>query len=259
MELRQLRYVVAIAEHGALSKAASQVFVAQSALSFQLAQLEAELGVSLFLRTRRGVELTEPGKALAHAQAILRQVEDARASVHSTGGEPTGKVVFGIPHSVSNALALPLLQAVRQQLPQVELELTEELTGNLIAQLRTGLLNLAVLFDDGHLAEFLHQRVLTERLSLIALAKPDGPRTPASITFKKALEQPLICRQPRTVCAPSLRPPPAKRAMHRPQWWRTSVPSAFCARPCWQAWDRLCCRSCPCRPIWMRAACRPAP
>ena len=193
MELRQLRYVVAIAEHGALSKAASQVFVAQSALSFQLAQLEAELGVSLFLRTRRGVELTEPGKAfLAHAQAILRQVEDARASVHSTGGEPTGKVVFGIPHSVSNALALPLLQAVRQQLPQVELELTEELTGNLIAQLRTGLLNLAVLFDDGHLAEFLHQRVLTERLSLIALAKPDGPRTPASITFKKALEQPLI-------------------------------------------------------------------
>lgn len=188
-----MRYVVAIAEHGALSKAASQVFVAQSALSFQLAQLEAELGVSLFLRTRRGVELTEPGKAfLAHAQAILRQVEDARASVHSTGGEPTGKVVFGIPHSVSNALALPLLQAVRQQLPQVELELTEELTGNLIAQLRTGLLNLAVLFDDGHLAEFLHQRVLTERLSLIALAKPDGPRTPASITFKKALEQPLI-------------------------------------------------------------------
>ena len=135
MELRQLRYFVAIAEHGAFSKAASKVFVAQSALSHQLAQLEEELGVPLLLRTRRGVELTEPGRVfLAHAISILRQTEDARSSVRSVMGEPTGKVVFGIPHSVSNALALPLLRAVRQQFPKIELELTEELTGNLTAQ-----------------------------------------------------------------------------------------------------------------------------
>lgn len=193
MELRQLRYFVAIAEHGAFSKAADKVFVAQSALSHQLAQLEDELGVKLLLRTRRGVELTEPGRVfLAHAIAILRQTEDARSSVRSVMAEPSGKVVFGLAHSVSNALALPLLQAVRQQFPKIELELTEELTGNLIAQLRGGLLNLAVLFDDGQLAEFISQPLLTERLSLIGLAAAAGPRKASAITLKKALALPLI-------------------------------------------------------------------
>ena len=193
MELRQLRYFVAIAEHGSFSKAADKVFVAQSALSHQLAQLEGELGVQLLLRTRRGVELTEPGRVFqAHAIAILRQTEDARSSVRSVTGEPSGKVVFGIPHSVSNALALPLLQAVRQRLPKIELELTEELTGNLIAQLRTGLLNLAVLFDDGQLSEFINQPLLTERLSLIGLVAGAAPPKAGAITLKKALTLPLI-------------------------------------------------------------------
>lgn len=193
MEIRQLRYLVAIAEQGGVSKAAEKVFVAQSALSYQLAQLEQELGVQLFLRTRRGVELTEPGRAfLAHAVAILRQVEDARASVRSADDEPTGKVVFGIPHSVSNALALPLLQTVRQRLPGVELELTEELTGNLTRQLRSGLLNLAVLFDDGQVAEFQQQSLVRERLSLIGLPSQSHPGKAAGITLRKALAQPLI-------------------------------------------------------------------
>lgn len=193
MEIRQLRYLAAIAEHGGVSKAAEKVFVAQSALSYQLAQLEAELGVPLFLRTRRGLELTEPGRTfLAHAVAILRQVEDARASVRHADDIPTGKVVFGIPHSISQALALALLQAVRQHLPQVELELTEELTGNLTRQLRNGLLNLAVLFDDGQTAEFVHQALVTERLCLIGLPPGGRTRVPASITLRKALGLPLI-------------------------------------------------------------------
>lgn len=193
MEIRQLRYLAAIAEHGGVSKAAEKVFVAQSALSYQLAQLEAELGVPLFLRTRRGLELTDPGRTfLAHAVAILRQVEDARACVRNADDTPTGKVVFGIPHSISQALALPLLQAVRQRLPQVELELTEELTGNLTRQLRSGLLNLAVLFDDGQTAEFAHQALVTERLCLIGLPPQRRSRVPASITLRKALGLPLI-------------------------------------------------------------------
>jgi LysR family nitrogen assimilation transcriptional regulator len=193
MEFRQLRYFVAIAEHGAFSKAAEKVFIAQSALSHQLAMLEEELGVRLLHRTRRGVELTDPGRTfLAHATSILRQAEDARSSVLSLTGEPSGKVVFGVPHSVSNALALPLLQAVRQQYPKIELELTEELTGNLIPQLRTGQLNLAILFDDGGLAEFACTRIATERLCLIGKADPGQRSAAKSISLKKALARPLI-------------------------------------------------------------------
>ena len=195
MEFRQLRYFAAIAKYGSLSKAAEQVFVAQSALSHQLAQLEDELGVQLLHRSRRGAELTEPGRIfLAHATAILRQVDDARAAVRNLSGEPSGKVVFGVPHSASSALALPLLQAVRQTLPKVELELTEELTGNLIPQLRSGQLNLAVLFDDGRLDEFLHAPLVDERLALISpTADGDPPSAPGSaVTLAEALALPLI-------------------------------------------------------------------
>ncbi|AYH41929.1 LysR substrate-binding domain-containing protein [Azoarcus sp. DN11] len=197
MELRQLRYVIAIARSGSLSKAAEQVFVAQSALSHQLAQLEEELGTPLFHRSRRGVEPTEAGRIfLAHAAAILRQVEDARVAVQTARGEPTGKVVFGIPHSVSAALALPLLQAVREQLPKVELELTEELTGNLVLQLRSGQLHLAVLFDDGQIGEFTQQPLLDERLMLISPAQaPDRPHR-KSVTLAAALALPLILPAP---------------------------------------------------------------
>lgn len=192
MELRQLRYFTAIAKHGTFSKAAEQVFVAQSALSHQLAQLEDELGTRLFHRSRRGVELTEAGRVfLAHATAILRQVDDARASVRNVEGDPSGKVVFGVPHSASNALALPLLQAVRQQLPKVELELTEELTGNLVSQLRSGQINLTVLFDDGTLGEFETTCLLDEQLALISpAALPDRPKK--ALSLKQALALPLI-------------------------------------------------------------------
>lgn len=192
MELRQLRYFTAIARCGSFSKAASEVYIAQSALSHQLAQLEEELVTSLFHRNRRGVELTDAGRIFhSHAAAILRQVEDAKASVRVEEGEPSGKVVFGIPHSVSNALALPLLMAVRRELPKVELELTEELTGNLVPQLRGGQISLAVLFDDGTLDEFEVSQLVDEQLFLIGSSTLQFPST-QTIKFKQALQLPLI-------------------------------------------------------------------
>lgn len=194
MELRQLRYFVAIADSGSFTKAADRVYVAQSALSHQLAQLEDELGAALFERSRRGVELTEAGQRFfPHAVAILRQADEALASARSSGDEPEGKVVFGIPHSASSALALPLLREVRQRLPKVTLELTEELTGNLTRQLRTGQIALAVLFDDGHLGGFAVSRVLSEQLCLIEPASaPPAASAGRSLSLRQALAQPLI-------------------------------------------------------------------
>jgi len=194
MELRQLRYFVAIADSGSVTKAAERVFVAQSALSHQLAQLEAELGVSLFERSRRGVGLTEAGQRFfPHAVSILRQAEEAVASARSTRQEPEGTVVFGLPHSASSALALPLLREVRQRFPRVTLELTEELTGNLSRQLRTGQIQLAVLFDDGQLGGFSVTPVLSEQLCLIEPASaPRTGRRGRTLTLQQALAQPLI-------------------------------------------------------------------
>jgi LysR family nitrogen assimilation transcriptional regulator len=192
MELRQLRYFVAIAECGSFSKAADRVFVAQSALSHQTAQLEDEIGTRLFHRSRRGIELTEAGQRfLPHAVSILRQSEEAIASARSATDEPAGKVIFGIPHSASNALALALLREVRRQFPAIQLELTEELTGNLSRQLITGQINLAILFDDGHLADFEYTPLLRERMYLIEPAQ-NAMGQAENITLQHVLALPLI-------------------------------------------------------------------
>lgn len=193
MELRQLRYFLAIAEHGTFSKAASKVFVAQSALSHQLAQLEDELGARLFERSRRGVELTEAGVVFhTYATSILRQIEDAASSVAGLTDSPAGKVVFGIPHSASHALALPLLKAVHEELPKVQLELTEELTGNLTRQLLAGSLHMAILFDDGSLEDFISEPLVSEKMSLIYRPETADKKARANISFREALAKPLI-------------------------------------------------------------------
>ena len=79
MELRQLRYVEAVARHRHFTRAAEELHVAQSALSHQIRRLEAELGTALFDRTSRSVVTTEAGEAVAaRARRILEEVDDVR-------------------------------------------------------------------------------------------------------------------------------------------------------------------------------------
>lgn len=192
MEIRQLKYFVAIARYGSLSKASKKVFVAQSALSHQLAQLERELDTRLFMRMPRGVALTEAGHVfLAHAVSILRQVEEARASVQGTLGQPHGQVNVGMPSSICNALAMPLFQAARKSLPGIRLELTEAATGDLADQLRSGVINIAVLFDDGDTSQFMTRSLLDERLYLIGRSSKESP-SGDRISLEDALQLPLF-------------------------------------------------------------------
>ena len=119
MELRQLRYFVAIVDHGSLSRAALVLHVAQPALTQQLRQLEEELGAQLLHRSAHGVLSTDAGKVFyEHAQAILKQVADARSAVTQSTTRPSGSVTLSLPRSISGALALPLLTAARATYPK---------------------------------------------------------------------------------------------------------------------------------------------
>lgn len=193
MELRQLRYFVAIVDHGSLSRAARVLHVAQPALTQQVQQLEDELGAQLLHRSAQGALATDAGKVFyEHAQAILKQVSDARSAVAQSADRPAGAVTLGIPQSVSGALALPLLTAVRRQYPEISLQLTEELSGTLIEQLKSGRINLAVLFDDGQLGAFATTLLVEE--DLMYIAKQDSRYAPKgkSITLARAASAPLI-------------------------------------------------------------------
>lgn len=145
MELRQLRYFVAIVDHGSLSRAARVLHIVQPALTQQVQQLEEELGASLLHRSAQGMQATDAGKIFyQHALAILKQVADAKSAVNQSTDKPSGTVALGIPQSASGALAFPLLTAVRAAYPDIVFQLTEELTGNLTEQLASGRLNLAI-------------------------------------------------------------------------------------------------------------------
>src|SRR5687768_12411406 len=105
LDIRKLRYFVAVIEFGSFTKAALALHVAQPALSRQIQQLEEELGLSLLLREGRRVRPTDAGEALMlHARAIERDFERLREDMRARQGEPSGRVVFGIPPTLADTL-----------------------------------------------------------------------------------------------------------------------------------------------------------
>ncbi|MBL8584977.1 MAG: LysR family transcriptional regulator, partial [Rhizobiaceae bacterium] len=110
MELRQLRYLIAIIDYGSFSKASGQLNVAQPALSQQIANLEIELAKPLLVRSARGVSPTDAGLRLyRQAQVILAHVEQAKTDVLTTdfAEQFVGQVSVGLPTSTSTMVALP--------------------------------------------------------------------------------------------------------------------------------------------------------
>ncbi|MEW5889693.1 MAG: LysR substrate-binding domain-containing protein [Pseudomonadota bacterium] len=149
MEFRQLRYFVAIIDAGSLSKAAERLFVAQPALSQQMANLETELKTRLLVRSSQGVRPTEAGKALyRHARTVLRQMEQARQDVRQGSVGESGPVAVGLPSTTAMILALPLLERVRARHPGIRLQMFESMSGYLFELLANGRLDLAILFRD---------------------------------------------------------------------------------------------------------------
>lgn len=179
MDLKQLRYFLAIVEEGSLSRAAHRLGVAQPALSQHVRRLEEDLGVTLLVRGARGVHPTEPGERLADdARMILRHMEWAREHVRGVADPPAGPVTVGMPPSVAMVLTVPLVEAVRARLPEVSLRLVESLSGDVSDWLSSGRLDLGVLYNAenqrGVSSEFLVNEEI-DLISPVAAKVPPGP------------------------------------------------------------------------------------
>jgi LysR family transcriptional regulator, nitrogen assimilation regulatory protein len=150
MNLKQLMYFQSVATHGCITTAAARANVAQSALSSQIAALEADLGVKLLVRHSRGVTLTSSGEVLLErARQISAFLEQARRDVRDAA-DVTGEITIGIPVSMASVLTLPLLQALEQRLPRAEVHVFEGLTGDLRGWLRSGKIETGILYGDDH-------------------------------------------------------------------------------------------------------------
>ena len=126
MELRLLRYFIAVAEELSFNRAAQRLHMTQPPLSNQIKQLEEELGVLLFVRTNRGVRMTEAGEALLEeARRILVQLEQTTRVVQRVGHGEVGRLTLGFVPSASNEVLPPILRTFRNRYPDVELFLRE--------------------------------------------------------------------------------------------------------------------------------------
>jgi DNA-binding transcriptional LysR family regulator len=124
MELRQLRYFVAVAQRLSFTRAAQQLHVAQPALSRQVRLLEEELGIKLLERNRRGTELTEPGRAfLAEACALLEQSARAIAVAQKTQRSSSAQLNLGYIWGLFHSLVPPAISRFRQILPETAVNL----------------------------------------------------------------------------------------------------------------------------------------
>jgi LysR family nitrogen assimilation transcriptional regulator len=168
MELRQLRYLVGIAEAGGVLAASKTLHVAQPALSYHVASLEQELGVILFTRSHRGMTLTDAGRTVVeHARVVLQDVERVTTAVREGRGEIRGDVVVGLPTTVALVATLPILQAARDRYPGIRLKLIESHSGFLGEWLQSGRLDLSFLFAGSGNRGIAEQPLLEERLVFV--------------------------------------------------------------------------------------------
>lgn len=190
VEIRQLRYFVAVAEERNFGRAARRLHLSQPPLSMQIKSLEKELDVILFDRTTRRVELTDAGMAfLKRAKRILAEVEEAKAAARGAELGLRGELEIGFVSSATLSLLPPALRLFRERFGGVELDLRELTSGEQIdalhdGEIRVGLVRLPLRSPEIHLEPVLgeplvvalpsgHPLEACEKVSLEAAAEED--------------------------------------------------------------------------------------
>lgn len=155
MELRHLRYFIAVAEEGHVTRAAERLGIQQPPLSQQIQALEAELDAQLFHRRPRGMELTRAGRALLdEAREIVARVDQASARTRRTAQGEIGRVAVGVTTAVAfHPIVSRVIRSFSEAHPRVSVSLTEDRASELIDGLKRGVID-AVLcwspFDSDH-------------------------------------------------------------------------------------------------------------
>lgn len=172
MNLRDLEYLVALAEHRHFGRAAAASHVSQPTLSMQIRKLEDELGVLLVERAPRKVLLTDAGREIVQrAREVLNEVEQIRAIARRTIDPESGSVRLGIFPTLGPYLLPHVVPRIRERFPRLELLLVEEKTEVVLKQLREGRLDAGILALPIHEPQ-LHEEFLFEEPFVLAV--PEG-------------------------------------------------------------------------------------
>lgn len=169
MNLRDLRYLVALADHRHFGRAAEACFVSQPTLSTQIRKLEDELGAELFERSPRHVMLTEVGKrVMERARVVLREADQIREIARRTQDPESGSLRIGLFPTLGPYLLPHVVQRVRARFPRLEMLLVEEKTEEVLHGLREGHLDVGLLALPVH-DDQLHEEFLFEEPFVLAV------------------------------------------------------------------------------------------
>ena len=169
MELRHLRYFIAVAETGSMTEAAEQrLHTAQPSLSRQIRDLEAELGVTLLIRGARGVELTPAGKVfLDHARMVFLQVEAAAEAARRAAEPAKTSFTIGFLSGYEMDWLPAIMSILRDELPDIEVVISSQESPNLAAALVRGKIDVAFLRPEKQASGLAYRRLRKDPLIVV--------------------------------------------------------------------------------------------
>ena len=190
MELRQIRYFLAVAEARSFSRAAERLHVSQPPLSTQVMGLETELGTKLFERHHRGATLTPAGEVFyEEMRAVLTRLEHGKTRARHAGRGEAGTLSVGFVSIADYGVLPPALKAFRARFPLVEVQLHELTTDAQIRDVRASRLDVGIALGPVNDAALLFKTVHREEL---VLAAPAARRLAATVDLKQLAGEPFI-------------------------------------------------------------------
>lgn len=192
ISLRQLHYLVAVADAGSFSAAAEQTHVAQPALSRQIALLEAYVGMRLMARSRKGVTLTEGGVRLYNlARSMLERLGGVELELRASVKRPAGVVTVALPTSVASMLVPRVVRALESKYPEIILRIVDGLSLENGRSLEAALIDFGVVPNANELLDVHYEPLVRERLLLVE-RRGAAPAAPETITFAQAAKLKLV-------------------------------------------------------------------
>jgi len=168
MELRQLRYLVSIADEGNFTRASEKLFISQSALSQQIQTLESDVGTILVNRSRRGITLTDAGHILyQHAKHALYEIEEAQTAINELQGLQRGELHIGVVQTVNAYLMPSIVAEFMTHYPAVKLSINELSADDIEVGLETGELHIGIGFTPPTNPSIQNQPLFDESLVLV--------------------------------------------------------------------------------------------
>lgn len=191
MNLKQLRYFLVVAEEKQITAAAKRLYIAQPPLSYQLKQLEKELGAQLFKRTAHGIELTDVGQIFqSYANEIISLAQNAENQVHKTISGELGTIAIGMASSSTGLIPMNPFNELRKYYPEISFDIYEDNTYGILDKLEKKTIDLGIVRTPYNQTGLNTKTLTTEKMMAISV-DPDFQQK-KELRIKDLADQPLI-------------------------------------------------------------------